>query len=422
MFGWFSPSNEKRIARARKFLASGEHMYALDQLEGLQGPEADAVRAEAREALVALNCSEAIAFATAGTFAKAAEHLELAGRFAQGPDASVRAARRQVRELRQSAKPPKGLALANDPAIQDPEAADPLFSLPPDDPRVAFAMALEAYPESMRDRLIGLGPDFASAVGLIESGQPALAVQRLSAFVHDEPVVRYERARAAQAEGNLALAVSDLKTFGAAVGHARIGRVHTGALLVQLLLATQRRDEALEHAVGDDLAVQGARAMALEALGRLEEADGLAAALVKKAPRDLGLYKLMARCRIQADKRLEAMQVLERGLTSNCNTGRCGSQAFDVEAGRMLAQLYLEDRLDEVRAAELVAQVKANVRQTGPVEAYLDALTLRNAGDPEAQAIAARVLRSTRKGSGLAVAVTRAFPALLEQEAAQPPS
>ncbi len=414
MFGWFRPTEEKRIARARKFLANGEHVYALDQLEGLDGAEAATVRSEARAALVSLNCKEAVAFARAGSFSRSGEHLELASRFADRGSSEIRAARREVRELRQAAKnAPKGLALANDPAILDPETeADPLFSLPPDDPRVAFAMALEAYPEELRDRLIGLGADFASAVGLIESGQPALAVERLGAYVHQEPVVRYERARAAQAEGNLALAVSDLKTFGAEVGHTRIGRVDTGALLVQLLLATGRREEALENAVGDSLAVQGSRAMALESLGRLEEADKLAAQLVKKAPRDLGLYKIMARCRIKADKRIEAMQVLEKGLSSNCNTGRCGSQAFDAEAGRMLAQLYLEDRLDDVRAAELVGQVKANVRQTGPVDAYLDALTLRNAGDPAADELAGRVLRSTRAGSGLAKAVQKAFPSL----------
>ena len=414
MFGWFRPSDEKRIARARKFLANGEHVYALDQLEGLEGAEASSVRDEARAALVTMNCKEAVAFASAGSFPRAAEHLELAARFAERGDPEVRAARREVRELRSAAaQAPKGLALANDPAILDPDAdADPLFSLPPDDPRVAFAMALEAYPEELRDRLIGLGADYAQAVGLIESGQPALAVERLGAWVHQEPVVRYERARAAQAEGNLALAISDLKTFGAEVGHTRIGRVDTGALLVQLLLATGRKDEALEHAVGDSLAVQASRAMSLEALGRLEEADTLAAQLVKKSPRDLGLYKIMARCRIRGDKRIEAMQVLEKGLTSNCNTGRCGSQAFDVEAGRMLAQLYLEDRLDDVRAAELVAQVKANVRQAGPVEAYLDALSMRNAGDPAAEELAGRVLRSTRAGSGLARAVQKAFPAL----------
>ena len=52
------------------------------------------------------------------------------------------------------------------------------------------------------------------------------------------------------------------------------------------------------------------------------------------------------------------MQALEGGLAKTCNTpGKCGYQPFDVQAGRMLAQLYLEDRLDPKRASELLTEI-----------------------------------------------------------------
>ena len=118
------------------------------------------------------------------------------------------------------------------------------------------------------------------------------------------------------------------------------------------------------------------------ALGRLAEADEQARVLVKKSPRELGLYKLMARCRIRAGKRVEAMQVLEAGLTTCCESGKCGSMPFDVAAARMLARLYLEDRMETERAMELVGKIQAGLKEATWFEGYLEALSLRNAEDP----------------------------------------
>ena len=160
----------------------------------------------------------------------------------------------------------------------------------------------------------------------------------------------------------------------------------------------------------DSMPLQGTRAMVLEGLGRYEEADELARALVKKSPRDLGLYKLMARCRVRGGKRIEAMQVLEAGLTRNCTSGKCGSQPFDVDAGRMLARLYLEDRLDDNRAVELISQIKGAVRQPGPFEAYLDALVARNSADPGAADAARRLLGSLKPKDPLRGVIAEAFP------------
>lgn len=383
-------------------------------------PGAAEVASQARAGLVRLNLEEAVALASAEDFERAEEHLTLAREFDDGASAeAIRGAAREVRELRASARErvKKGLELANDPSILQP-GQDPLFSLPPDDPRLRYAMGLEAWPDDLRERLIALGSDFAAAAGKLDAGDPRGAIEAITPFIEREPAARYERARAAQSAGNLAMAASDLASFADAVGHRQIGGVHTGAMLGGLLLRQGRAPEALDaldrglEADPESLPMRGARAMVLEALGRYAEADEAAVALVKKAPRDLGLYKLMARCRVRADKRMEAMQVLEAGLTRNCTSGRCGAQPFDVEAGRMLAQLYLEDRLDPQRAVELVGQIKAAVRSPGPFEAYLDALALRNASDPEADAAARRLLGALTPDSPLRLTVSKAFPAV----------
>jgi tetratricopeptide (TPR) repeat protein len=420
LMSWLFPSEEDRLSKARKLVERGSYAEARGLAESLSVEGAAVVAAQAREGLAKLNADEAVACANAGQFERAEEHLELALQFAGAPTDVVKAARREVREIRQAAtvKAKRGAQLANDPSIQSPPGVggDPLYSLPPDDPRLRYAMALEAWPEDLRERLVALGPEFAQGVNLIEDGDPEAAIQALTPFIEREPAARYERSRAAQAAGNLALAASDLAAFADAVGHQTIGRVHTGALLGGLLAQQGRVQDALAAvdrglaSEPDSMPLQGTRAMVLEGLGRFEEADELARSLVKKAPRDLGLYRLMARCRVRGGKRVEAMQVLEAGLSRNCTSGRCGAQPFDVEAGRMLARLYLEDRLDDSRAAELIGQIKSSVRQPGPFEAYLDALMARNGADPGATDAARRLLGSLKPQDPLRQVIAEAFP------------
>ena len=72
------------------------------------------------------------------------------------------------------------------------------------------------------------------------------------------------------------------------------------------------------------------------------------------------------------------MQVLESGLKSNCTSGSCGAQPFDVEAGRMLAQLYLEDRMDPKRGEALLRQIHGNRKEPHWIDQYLETLVARN--------------------------------------------
>lgn len=404
---FFFPSPEDRVAKARTRLERGEYARARLDLDGVEGPEADDVRTQAAAGLKHLNLELAVAEARAGQFERCTEHLKLAATFADAGDVDVRAARRQVRELRSEAaapKPPKDLDLARDPEVMaaEPRTEADIWSLPPDDPRLQYAMALEGYPLELRARLLALGTDFALAVGLVAAGHPTQAVDALGAFVEQEGAVRWERARAAHAANQLGLASSDLQAFGDQFGHQLLGGVHSAGLLGRVLAEQRRLDEALdviEAALVQEpgqLQLLGIQAGLLEGVGRYAEADEAARALVKLVPRDMGLYKLMARCRVRAGKRIDAMQVLESGLRGNCTSGRCGAQKFDVEAGRLLSRLYLEDRLEPKRVDELLARVRAGAASQTWLDTYLQALHARNSGDPGAMD------RARALGAGLA--------------------
>jgi len=418
LISWLFPSEEDKYNKAIGLLESEQFADALSLFDRLDRDDLDAPKSQARQGLKKRNIEVAVGCANAGEFDAANEHLDLAIRFSSAKDPDVRSAQKEIARLETKAPAPKAptgggmgsgplgmggggtpMPVAGGPAGPvEAQGDDDLWSLPPDDPRVRFALLLESYPEALRERLAGLGARFAEAVISIDEGNPQAALKKLGSFVGSEPAARFERARAAQATGNLPLAGSDLAIFGEEVGHVVVGGMHTGAMLGRILAEQGRLDEALtaiNKALEQDaknFQLRGTKASLLEGLGKFAQADELARKLVRDVPSDMGLYKLMARCRVQSDKRIEAMQVLESGLKSNCTTGNCGSQPFDVDAGRLLARLYLEERLDPKRARELVSQVKAGIEKPTWFEDYLDALTARNQNDEDALSLARDLL------------------------------
>ena len=415
-FSLFKKNPEETIRKATGLVDTGEYARARNLLEGMEEPQAKVIYEKALHGLAEMNLREAEALANALEFERAEEHLDLAISFGLESDADVREVRRLIREKR-TANPPKkrkaaasggdpfgmggGGAAVAPPSESDDEIGeahtprantnatpeDSIWNLPPDDPRLAVAMAMESYPEGLRERLLDLGAEFLSAVALIDAGEPKEAIEALSSWVEKEPAVRHERARAALNDGNIAKAASDLAMFGEEVGHQQIGQQHTAALLAQLLAQQGRVSEGIKHLENalkkekKHPQLRGTLAHLLEVDGQIDRADETARSLVRDHPKDMGLYKLMARCRLRAGKRMEAMQVLESGLKNNCSTGSCGAQPFDVESGRILSQLYLEDRLDPKRAEQLLSQVKAHREEHHWIDEYLDVLVLRNRGD-----------------------------------------
>jgi len=384
----FGTDPEGRIARARKLIERQQWGEARRELEDLDHPDAESLLSEANDHLVSMNLDEALARIHAGEPEGAQEHLELARVFGATSD-QLRAVRRAAREAAEAEAEAEAERKLAEEAASVPEGNDPLWSLPPDDPRLRYALLLESWPESLRERLAGLGPDYARAVMMLEDGDADAAREALSPFVSDEPAARFDRARAALAAGNAMLAASDLATFGDKVGHQLIGQTHTAVLLAQLWARNGRAEQALEmvdetRKTDTGLALAGTRLSLLEAMGRHVDAASGAEQLLRTAPKDQGLYRLLARCRMRQDDRVGAAGALEASLAKTCSSpGKCGNQAYDVEAARMLAILYLEDQQHPERVDELVGEIRANAQQPAWEDGYIQGLLARNEGDLE---------------------------------------
>jgi tetratricopeptide (TPR) repeat protein len=390
---------EAKLERARKLLARGEYMEARWAVVELEHPAAAELLAQADAGLRRLNLDEAEARFRTHDDEGGREHMELARSFG-ATDADLRSVRQAARLAREELQREADQAAAQEDAVlvPEPQGSDALWSLPPDDPRLRFAMLVEAYPDGLRERLLVLGRSFAEAVLEIDGGDPERAYALLTPFVGQEPAARFERARAALAARKLEAAVSDLQAFGQALGHQRVGTMHTGIVLGQLLGQLGRQDDALD--VVDSIGrsepgaeALGLRAALLESTGRFADAEEAAVGALTLAPGSLGLYRLLARVRVRQGNRLAAMQALEAGLTRCCGSpGKCGTQPLDADAVRMLAGLYLEDRIEPKRTRELLTQLQGIVERPQWEDRYLMALTARNERDPAAGEIAQRVV------------------------------
>ena len=409
----FGTDPESKIIKARRFLDTGEFHEARWVLEGLEHPEAEPLLSKAMAGLVEANLEEGRARYSSGDREGAEEHLALARTFGASAE-QLRQARRQGRDAMPKPKPKA------EPATEGPVGDDPIWSLPPDDPRLRYALMVETYPAHLRERLMALGPGFAEAALLTESGQPERALQALSSHANADDVARYERARAAIAAGELPAAASDLLRFGEVFGHQAIGSNHTAIMMVQVLTSLGRAEEALGHVLAslreakvpsESVMLRGAEAQLLFVLGRDEEADTKATALLRDSSRDMSLVKLLSRIRQRRGMRISAMAVLEDGLNRCCSApGKCGSQPLDLEAVRMLAALYLEDRIEPKRVDELLRDLEKHRRQPVWHDAYIAALKARNEGLPTLNGQVQQLARTLKPGDPRMNLLVEAFP------------
>ena len=413
--GWLSrlmgTDPQARVDKARKLLSRGEYNEARWAVEDVSHPDAGALKAQAIAGLVLLNLDEAKARFSAGDAVGAKEHLEIAREFGASSD-QLKEVRRYGRTIREQAAAAKA-AQANVPI--EPEGDDPLWGLPPDDPRLRYAMRLEGWPEALRLRLSKLGPAFAQAVMSIEDGDPGRAWEALTPFANQDAVARFERSRAAIALGRLPAAASDLAAFADAVGHQRISGSHSAITHAQVLARIGRAPEGLDlltEAAKKDRSIdlRGARASLMEALGDLSGAQKEAEALLRKAPKDQGLYRMLARTREGQGDRAGAAAALEAGLATTCsNPGKCGQQPYDVHAARMLARIYLEDRAEPARVEELLSKLAANAQEPAWEDRYLEALVARNDGNMRVGEMADALRQALKPGDPRHAWVDRAF-------------
>jgi tetratricopeptide (TPR) repeat protein len=289
--GWFQRtfgrSENAKLERANYYIARERYADAIREIDDLETSEAIELRAEATLELLEINLEEAKARFNAGDPVGAKEHIDIALHLGATKD-QIKSVRRHVERVKQERiveeqKKQKKVQESVD------HGDDPIWSLPPDHPKLRYAFRVERYPLELQERLIDLGEEFASAVIQLEDGDPRIAYDRLSSFVSKDDVAYMERARAALQYGDLQRAASDLKEFGSRVGHCVIDNTHTGALLVSLISNLGHVEEALT--LVEDMyrkephpALEHIRSQLLESHGDLRRAEKASAKLLKENP------------------------------------------------------------------------------------------------------------------------------------------
>ncbi|MEN0062802.1 MAG: tetratricopeptide repeat protein [Myxococcota bacterium] len=414
LLSWLFPTPEDRVARARRFFEQNRPDEARLELLGVDHPDAQELLARAHRELAVANLDAAVSWARAGDDDRVRIHLELADQFHEGGlEERFREARREMREMREARRAVEADAQREAQArlfdLDVPEQFDDgTAGLLPhaDDPEreeveQRIALLIENYPDALEGTVRDLGPEFITAVLELENGNPQDALMGLLDLPDKQPLVQWERARAAHALGDASSAATALRAFAKfAKGHHRIGNTHSGTYLAQLLAESGELDEALRvlRDVRRKAPQEGGALFAqlLMVTGELEKAETVTKDLLKKSPKAMPLYGLLARIRLAGDHRVEAMRALEAGLeATHCPPGKCGYQPPDLDAHRLLATLYLEDGIETQRALELSATAASLVNRPSWDDIYLRALVAKATQEPDAMALAERLLQST---------------------------
>lgn len=407
LLSYFFPSEADRIARAQKLLANQRWADARLEVLDLESEAAQQVKSTAESELVRMNLEAAVSWCQADDDGRVMHHLEVAENFrGKDSDALFLDARRQMRTIRAERKAEAERAkeaedsrmLAADPfgasggpSWLDKSMPNDLLDAQDDEAAARLALIVEGYPAELRKTVGELGAPFARAILDMEDGRADLALQGLLALPDEQPVIRYERARVAYALGDSAAAARELKQFGTlANGHHPMGRQHSATFLALCLTETGDPEaglRVLRSARAKNPKLGGALfAQLLDMTGDFTEAESVLRSLIRQHPRDNGLYKLLARVRVNGGHRQGAMAALESALSANdCTPGRCGYQPPDAGVIRGLALLYLEDGVETERGLELAAQAQAMVEKPTWEDAYLVALAAKTGGDPEAK-------------------------------------
>jgi len=403
LLSWLFPTPEDRLKKAHAALAASDWAEARDIAMALDLPEAKNIVETAERALCEVNLAHAVSWASAGDAERIQIHMELAADFRkEGMEEAFRAARRDIEEHLHGharAKKAEASARAQREAQVAPSYLSGVTSAPVALPEgvseeeaealsAQLAILIDNYPEHLRKQVTTLGAPFIESLLALEDGRVNEAIATLVALPDDVAVVLFERGRAAMAAGDPRAAVRSWRQFEEANGgHASIGDRSTAVLLADALTRMGQLQEALdviEVARKDDPFIAGGLYPALlEGLGRLGDAEAAWRHLLQRYGGQDEIYLGIARVRLKAGKRMEAMQALEKSLhQSACKKGTCGYRPPGLATQRLLATLYLEDGIETPRALELAEAAGSLVKQPMWEDAYLSTLVAKTRGEP----------------------------------------
>ncbi|MEM6928741.1 MAG: hypothetical protein AAF602_17515, partial [Myxococcota bacterium] len=226
LLSWLFPTPEDRVARARRMLDEGRPDEARLELLEVDHPDAPELLARSHHELARKNLQAAVEYGRAGDDSRVEIHLELADQFHQGGlEDEFRETRRQLRtyreERRLASEQEKRQAEAELMKLDVPDQFDHgAHSLVPpvDDAERAeiearIALLVENYPDALEESVRELGPDFVTAVLELENGNPHEALSALLDLPDKQPLVQWERARAAHALGDPSSAATAARAF-----------------------------------------------------------------------------------------------------------------------------------------------------------------------------------------------------------------
>jgi len=397
--GWFSglfrPNPEKVIARADKAYDAGGWADALELYEQVDAsaPDADRIAERAltcRRKLHRINMDEAERYAAAGQRERAAEHYELAARFAPSDEAATSCEDALT-------------TLARDAAREDADASSTV-----DVPEGALIddvqtldLLLARFPEEVVDRYHDEPQALRDAVLALHDGRPGDAWDRLEPLVTDgaSTIVRFEAARTLRALGRIEDALD------ATEGIDDASDAWSDAWLLRARLAWMLRrwdvaEGALQAAVDDDAEnVSVLAAIASDAIFRRAPHDGLEAIgmALELAPRDRSLKLLQARLLELLGRDAPAIEIYESIVRATWSWDPDTSELrFDPDSAQLAALHYLRTGQQLERAAELMRALVAASPPSNRWRPQLDlAAILQALGDDEAATTALKGLRRT---------------------------
>jgi tetratricopeptide (TPR) repeat protein len=364
---------EQLVQKGERALADGHPAAAMDLFQRAvergvtDGDLAQRARqgaTQAASALVQLNVAEARLSLEAGDPEGAQGHLDTALQLStdDGQREAIAALQLQVDEAVSGADEPQRL-------FTDVGAVD----VEDEPPEIEWRRLLDTLDEDWAEDYDSRGTPFRDAVLTLNDGRPEEAVEALAALIDaqpDDPVLRFERGRALMVLERYADALEDLTFARKEIGFEpldHVGSVQIGALEIEALLALGRPGEAralAQEAIDDQgeqvnlLFVRGQAERALEQYDAMEQTFS---AVTRLSPRLVEAAQMLAEARLRRGELREAAQALEDGIKRHCGTGTCQLRPMSVEAGRLLARVYLDLEEKPAKVEDLLLQVRGTL-------------------------------------------------------------